>query len=61
MHRAILPDGEVDCASYEQGEHGVSLFDENEDMIAFVPYENLRVIIHADVYKGDDENERSIM
>lgn len=58
MFRAILPDGDMDCASYEQTDRGVELYTEDGELIAFIPYENLVAIINEDVKTGDD---RSIM
>lgn len=58
MFRAILPDGDMECASYEQTDRGVELYTEDEELIAFIPYENLVALINEDVKTGDD---RSIM
>jgi hypothetical protein len=58
MFRAILPEGQINCARYEQGDDGVELYNEDEEFIAFVPYSNLHALLNEDVYS---ENERSIM
>ena len=58
MYRAILPDTEVDCERYEETQHGVELFDGDDEMLAFVPYTSLVAIINDDVDVGA---ERSIM
>ncbi len=58
MFRAILPDTEIDCERYEEGERGVELFDADGEMLAFVPYTSLVAIINDDVEMPE---ERSIM
>jgi len=58
MFRAILPDGDIECARYEETDRGVELYTEDEELIAFIPYENLVALINEDVQMGDD---RSIM
>ena len=44
IHRAILPNGQLECASYRKGDHGVELYDE-EELLAFVPYESLEALL----------------
>lgn len=58
MFRAILPDGDLQCASYEQTDRGVELYTPAEELIAFVPYENLVALMNEAVQTGDD---RSVM
>ena len=58
MFRAILPEGQIHCESYDHAEEGVELYDDDERFIAFVPYSNLHALLNEDVYTGD---ERSIM
>ncbi|GAB3664442.1 hypothetical protein [Halopiger thermotolerans] len=58
MFRAILPEGQIVCERYEQGDDGVELFDEDDDFMAFVPYANLHALVDEDAY---GEDERSIM
>ena len=58
MFRAILPEGQIICDRYDQVETGLELFDEDDQFIAFVPYQNLHALLNEDVYGGD---ERSIM
>lgn len=48
MYRAILPDGDIECTRYERGEHGIDLYDEDGDPVAFVPYENLVAVVDTD-------------
>ena len=45
MYRAILPNGRLECEAYTQGEHGVELYDGDEELLAFVPYENLEALL----------------
>ena len=58
MYRAILPEGQIVCERYEHVDEGVELFDADDQLVAFVPYGNLRALIDEDVYSSD---ERSIM
>ncbi|WP_265107795.1 hypothetical protein [Halosolutus halophilus] len=58
MFRAILPEGQIVCERYDQVEEGVELYDENDQFVAFVPYNNLHALVDEDTYLGDD---RSIM
>ncbi|USZ69729.1 hypothetical protein NGM10_16655 (plasmid) [Halorussus salilacus] len=42
MFRAQLTDGEqIDCADYELGERGATLYGDDEEFLAFVPFANL--------------------
>jgi hypothetical protein len=42
MYKAQLSDGEqIECEDYEVGDHGVELFDGDDDFIAFVPFAHL--------------------
>ena len=50
MYRAIVTDGMVECESYVLGDRGVELRDGEERMVAFVPFENLRLLVDADRY-----------
>jgi len=54
MYRAILSEGELRCNRYEMGPHGVDLFDEDDEMVAFVPYETLVCLINDEAYDHDD-------
>ncbi|MDL5360528.1 hypothetical protein [Halalkalicoccus sp. NIPERK01] len=56
MYRAILPEGDFDCASYEQTDNGVELYTEEDELIAFVPYANLVAILNEDVDSVDDRS-----
>lgn len=58
MYRAILPDGDLTAARYEEREHGVDLFTEADELLAFVPYPNLVALVNVSVER---EAERSIM
>ena len=44
MYRVILPNGQLECASYRQDDHGVELYDDEEELPAFVPYESLEAL-----------------
>lgn len=58
MFRVILPEGELECDRYEREDRGVSLYNQEDDLIAFVPYNNLHAILNDETY---DTDERSIM
>lgn len=58
MFRAILPDGDLTAPRYEERENGVELFTDAEELLAFVPYQNLVALVNVSV---DREAERSIM
>lgn len=52
MYRAILPNGQLECESYEMGEMGVELFAEDGDLLAFVPYQNLEALLTEAAYES---------
>lgn len=58
MYRAILPEGELECERYEHEDKGVTLFNTDDDMIAFIPYANLHALLNDETYSS---HERSIM
>lgn len=58
MFRAILPEGQILCDRYDRGEKGLELYDENDQLVAFVPYDNLHALVDEEVYSAED---RSIM
>lgn len=58
MYRAILPDGDLTAARYEERENGVELFTEADELLAFVPFPNLVALVNVEV---DRDAERSIM
>lgn len=58
MFRAILPDGDLTAARYEERDHGVELFTDADELLAFVPYENLVALVNESVER---ETERAIM
>ncbi|WP_458186065.1 hypothetical protein [Haladaptatus sp. NG-WS-4] len=42
MFKAQISDGEqIPCADYENGEFGVTLYGEDREFLAFVPYAHL--------------------
>ncbi len=57
MYRAILPEGNLYCAYYERGDHGVEIYTEHDELKAFIPYENLIALMNEEIEM--DEN-RSI-
>lgn len=58
MFRAILPDGDITCETYDRQDTGVELYTEDGTLIAFVPYPNLVALVNDAVRATD---ERSIM
>ena len=45
MYCAILPNGQLECAFYRKGDHGVELYDDGEELLAFVSYESLKALL----------------
>ena len=45
MYRAILPNGQLECEAYQRDEHGVELYSGDDELLAFVPYENLEALL----------------
>lgn len=54
MFRAILSESELHCADYQLGPHGVDLYNDDGDFVAFVPFQNLECLINDDTYETDD-------
>jgi hypothetical protein len=60
MYRVLFPEGQLECARYERTDHGVDLYDDEDAVVAFVPYENLHAIIDESGF-DDDETEPSVV
>ncbi|MFQ3320426.1 MAG: hypothetical protein ACI8UR_001489 [Natronomonas sp.] len=58
MYRAILPNGQLECESYDEGERGVELYNDDGELLGFVPYENLEALLTEAAYES---NEPSVM
>lgn len=58
MYRAILPDGNLTCATFERGDHGVEIYTDDGELKAYLPYENLIGIINDAV---DEDGNRAIL
>lgn len=58
MFRAILPDGDLTAARYEERDHGVELYTDADELLAFIPYANLVALVNESVER---EAERAIM
>jgi len=54
VFRAILPNGQLECDSYERGDRGVELYDEADELLAFVPYQNLEALLTESAYRSED-------
>ncbi|MEF8843314.1 MAG: hypothetical protein V5A62_17095 [Haloarculaceae archaeon] len=53
MYRAILPNGQIESEDYEHVENGVKLYDEGDELLAFVPYANLEALLTEAAYERD--------
>lgn len=53
MYRAILPNGQLEAEEYEHVENGVELYDEDHEMLAFIPYTNLEALLTEAAYQRD--------
>lgn len=58
MYRAILPDGDIQCADYDRLDEGVEIYTADDTLLAFIPYANLIAITNENVER---EAERSYM
>lgn len=58
MFRAIIPDGDIACETYDRQDDGVELYATDGTLIAFVPYANLIALVNDE---ADTSEERSIM
>lgn len=56
MFRAILPSGDIACASYDRQDDGVEVYDGDGELIAFVPYSNLVALVNEDADIGEDRS-----
>lgn len=56
MYRAIVPEGEIECQSYEMTDNGVELYNSAEDFIGFIPYSNFRELMNDDVYHPHEDD-----
>ena len=56
MYRAILPNGQLEAETYDHVDHGVELFDDDGELLAFVPYHNLEALLTESAYEQEDPN-----
>lgn len=54
MYRAILPNGQLECERYEHGDRGVELYGDEDELLAFVPYQNLEALLTEAAYDADE-------
>ena len=54
MYRAILPNGQIECEHYKRSEQGVDLYDGDDNLLAFVPYQNLEALLTEAAYEADE-------
>jgi len=55
MYRVLVQTGDIKCSEYKQTNHGVDLYEE-DDFIAFVPYENLFAIVDESTMTAEDRS-----
>lgn len=55
MYRVHFPDGDIQCERYEETDHGLELYNEDDEFLGFVPYGSLMVLINEEVELTDDE------
>ena len=53
VYRAILPNGQLEATDYEHTDDGVELYDETDELLAFVPYANLEALLTERAYAGE--------
>ncbi|PSQ21253.1 hypothetical protein BRD04_06835 [Halobacteriales archaeon QS_9_67_17] len=53
VYRAILPNGQLEADEYERIENGVELYDEADNLLAFVPYANLEAFLTEHAYADE--------
>lgn len=53
-YRAVTQNRDVICERYVLNDHGVELYEEDETFLAFVPYENLSVLLNEGVAREPD-------
>lgn len=53
MYRAILPDGNLSCDYFERGDHGIEVYTADDELKAFIPYENLIALMNDDVREDE--------
>ncbi|MES3517695.1 MAG: hypothetical protein PPP58_08540 [Natronomonas sp.] len=56
MYRAIIPNGRLECADYDEAEHGLRLYDDDGELLAFVPYENLEALLTDAAYESTERS-----
>lgn len=59
MFRVIVPEGEIECDTYEMVDDGIEMYTADDEFIGFVPFSNLREIMNEEVYAPERE-DRSI-
>ncbi|SDM80941.1 hypothetical protein SAMN04487949_2662 [Halogranum gelatinilyticum] len=54
MFRAHFPDGDIECERYELTEYGVDLYNDEDELLAFVPYSNLIALMNEEVERDPE-------
>lgn len=54
MFRAHFPDGDIECDHYELTEYGVDLYNDEDELLAFVPYSNLIALMNEEVERDPE-------
>lgn len=55
MYRAHFTDGDIQCDNYEETDHGIDLYNEDDEFLGFVPYTSLLVLLNEDADQRNDE------
>ena len=60
VYQIIFPEGQLECTRFEQVDHGIELYDEDDEFVAFVPYANLHAVMDESK-TSDSPSEPSVM
>jgi len=55
MYRALIRNGSIECDDYEQTDAGVEFY-EDDEFVAFVPYETLHAIVDESSTTAEDRS-----
>ena len=55
-YRAIIQDGDIQCAEYEHTEYGVECYRDDGEFVAFVPYASLVAVLDEETLDHDDRS-----
>ena len=55
-YRAIIADGDIQCADYELTDNGVECYRDDGEFVAFVPYGSLVALLDEETLTHDDRS-----